>query len=54
MNDDSFEHSTNDKWFIQHKHIYNEWLWPIQTNKNSHMEISIHVGVIVVRTQCFV
>ena len=29
-------------------------LRPIQTNKNSHMEVSIHVGVIVVRTQYFV
>ena len=26
----------------------------MQTNKNSHMEVSIHVGVIVVRTQFFV
>ena len=37
--------NTNDKWFIQHKHIYNKWLWPTQTNKNSHMEVSIHVGM---------
>ena len=30
------------------------WLRPIQTNKNSHREVSIHVGVIVVRIQFFV
>ena len=39
---------------IQHKRIYNKWLMPIQTNKNSHMEVSLQVGVIVVKTQFFV
>ena len=35
-------------------HIYNKWLRPIQTNRNTHMEVSLHVGVIAVRTQFFV
>ena len=38
---------------MANEHIYNKWLRPIQANKNSH-KVSIHVGVIEVRTQFFV